>query len=355
MKLLYSLMFIFFMGAGGHCEEPLKVGVVVNPPFVIKNGAAYTGIAIDLWNEIAIGIGRPYTFVEHSSADVGKQFDILQKGELDVLVGPLSVTLERHQEADFTLPFFIDKIVAITPLDYMHNAFFFIKMFLFSAGSVIGIFILFFIAYLHLLWYYERSHTKNFPSPYKDGVSYLFWTHILSGRHLEVPKSFAGRLLILFQKGIFYFILVILNATFISFMTVTLVKYASPVQCISDLEKEKIGAIKNSKPFKVGTNFGLRVSSFDSLEEGIKALETGQIEAFLEDLSTAEVYLKEKAKAKLSVSHFELKQDLYVFATRKGSPLLREIDTQILKLRKQEVPQKICKEYLPKSIKNCDF
>ncbi len=354
MRFLFSLILIFFTGLAGYCDEPLKVGIIVNPPFVIKNEAAYTGIAIDLWKEIAHGLRRSYTFVEYSR-DSDKPFDSLKKGELDVLVGSLSVTLDRHQEADFTLPFFIDKIVAITPLEYMHNIFFFIKMFLFSAGGIIGIFVLFFAIYINLLWYYERSHTKNFPRSYRKGVSCLFWNHILSGRHLEVPKSFPGRLLILFQKGVFYFILVILNATFVSFMTVTLVKYATPVQCLADLEKGKVGALKTSKPLKAGITLGLRVIPFESSEEGIKALEEGHIEAFLEDFSTAETYLKDNPKARLNVSPFELKRDLYVFATQKASPLLREINTQILELRIKETPQKICKVYLPKSIKNCDF
>jgi polar amino acid transport system substrate-binding protein len=355
MRFLYSLILIFFMGTAVYCDKPLKVGVVVNPPFVIKNGYTYTGIAIDLWNELATALGRSYRFIEHSEANMDKPFDSLQKGELDVLVGSLSVTRDRYQKADFTFPFFIDKIIAITLLDYMHNILFFLKLFLLSAGGIIGVFIVFFVVYINLLWYYERSHTKNFPKSYGKGVSYLFWTHILSGRHIEVPKSFPGRILILFQKSVHYFILIVLNATLISFISVTLVKYASPVQCISDLEKEKVGAIKNSKSFKAGTDMGLRMISFESLEDGIVALENGQIEAFLEDLSMAETHLKENEKAKLNISYFELKRDLYAFATQRESPLLRDINIQILKLREKEIPQKICKVYLPKSVKNCDF
>ena len=354
MRFLFSLLLIFFMGTVGYCDEPLKVGVVVNPPFVIKNGAVYTGIAIDLWEEIAQGLGTSYVFIEHPSGS-DKPFNSLQKSELDVLVGSLSITLDRHQEADFTLPFFMDKIIAITSLDYMHNIFFFIKMFFFSAGGIIGVFILLFVVYINLLWYYERFHTKNFPSSYKKGVSYLFWTHVVSGRHLEVPKSFAGRFLILFHKSVFYFILVILNATFISFMTVTLVKYATSIHSLADLEKEKVGALKESKSFRAGTSLGLRVVSFESLEEGVKALEEGHLGAFLEDFSTAETFLKDNPKVRLNITPVELKRDPYVFATPKGSPLLRDINTQILKLRIKEIPQKICKVYLPKSVKNCDF
>ncbi|MBS0271816.1 MAG: transporter substrate-binding domain-containing protein [Proteobacteria bacterium] len=355
MKFLLSLILIFFMGVTGYCDAPLKVGVVVNPPFVIKNEATYSGIAIDLWNEVAQGLGRPYVFIEHVCNDADKPFEILQKGEFDVLVGALSITGERYEKVDFTLPFFMDKVIAITPSDYIHNIILFLRMFLVSTGSIIGVLILLFLVYIHLLWYYERSHSKSFPRNYREGVTYLFWHHIISGRHFEIPVSFAGRLVVLFQKSLFYFIIILLNATWVSFITVTFVKYASSVQCISDLEKRKIGAIEKSKSFKAGTNIGLRVIPFKSLDEGLIALEEGHLEAFLEEQSTAEIALSEKGIGKLVVSQFSITRDLYSFATRVGSPLLREINTQILRLRRKEVPEKICKTYLPRAVKNCEF
>lgn len=355
MKLLLFIIIFGFIGPVGYCAPPLKVGVVVNPPFVIKNEAAFSGIAVDIWHEVAQELERSYTFVDQTNEDMDKPFESLAQGDVDVLIGALSITGDRYKKVDFTLPFFVDKVIAITLSDYLHNIFLFLEMFLVSAGSIIGILILLFIIYIHLLWYYERSHSKSFPQGYQKGVSYLFWSHILSGRHSEVPVSFAGRILILFQKSIFYFIVILLNATWVSFITVTFVKYASSVQNIADLEKGRTGAIEKSKSFRAGANGGLRMIPFKSLSDGMEALEAGHLEAFLEEQSIAEIYLSEKSKRKLVLSHFALKRDLYSFATRKDSPLLREINTQILTLRKKEVPEKICKIYLPRAIKNCEL
>lgn len=351
MRFFFSVILIFFMGTAGFCKEPLKVGVSVAPPFVVKEGSVYTGIAIDLWNEVALGLNRTSRFVEYPD-DPDKPFQALQKGEVDVFVGPLSMTLERYQKADFTLPYFVDKIVAVTHTDYVHNMGLFVKMFLVSVGGIIGLFLLIFAGYINLLWYYERAHTKNFPTNYKEGISHLFWTHVLNGHHVEIPKSLGGKAVILFQKGAFYVVIILLNATFVSFLTAFVVKYATPIQCLSDLEKVRTGAIKNSNPFNFATSLGVRVVPYESMDEGIKALEDGHIKAYLDDLSKVETYLKEKAIVNLKVSHFALKWDLYAFATPIGSPLLRDLNLQILELRSKEVPEKICTQYLPRAVKD---
>ena len=354
MKLLIPLILIFFWATASFSSAPLKVGVIVDSPFTIKNNNTFSGIAIDLWREIAQGMQQSYTLTALPFKDREKPFEALENGEIDVLIGPLSMTENEYEMADMTLPFFIDKVVAIAPLDYIHNTFFFLEMFLYSIGGIIAVFILLFVFYIHLLWYYEKPHTKNFPQTYKKGISHLFWTHAVSGHHLEIPTSLVGKLLLLlFYRGALYIALIVLNATLISFIAVSLVHYANPIQTLSDLKKKKVGAIPKSRAFKVATNLGMRVIPVPSLEDGIKTLEEGHIGAYLEDFSDADAYLKENPSKDLSISPFELNYDLYVFATPRGSPLLREINTEMFKLRKLDIPQKICKEYFSEGVKNC--
>jgi polar amino acid transport system substrate-binding protein len=355
MRLLCSLLFLVIFAAAGHCDRPLKIGFIVQPPFVIKKERAYSGLAVDLWSEIAKGLKRPYEFVECTSNDLCAPFESLQKGDIDVLLGPISITLDRYKTVDFTFPFFFDKVVAITAPGYWHNLFLFIKLFLISVGAIIGLLILLFATYINLLWFYERHHIESFPSSYRKGISLLFWQHIFSGRHMEFPKSAQGKFLILFQKIAFYFLIVALNATFLSFLTVTLVNYASPVQNISDLAKGKLGAVHGSKSYKIGRELGLRMEAFTSLKQAIQALEKGQVIAILEDFSLAQAYFKNEGKSNLVTSHFNLKQDLYSFAVQKGSPLMAEMNVQLLELQQGGVPEKICREYFQEGAKNCAF
>ncbi len=355
MRFLFSLLLVIICGTPAYSVDPLKVGVVVDAPFVMKNGATFTGIAVDLWNEVAQGLERPYQFVEVCCADIDKPFETLKRNEVDVLVGALSVSSNRYQMADFTLTTYLDKIIVLAHLDYFHTVLSFLKTFFISIGGILSIFIIIFFIYIHLLWYYERPYAKSIPDNYKQGISHIFWHHIVSGRYSEVPRSFVGKMLILCQRAIFYIILIMLNATLISFLTVSLSRSAHPFQSFSDLQKHKVGAIKDSKPYKAGIEAGLKVIPLNSLEAGVKALEEKKIDGYLASYSDVDFYLKENPNPSLGISNFELKQDPYVFATPRGSPLSREINTQILKLRSKNIPEKICKEYLPSGVKNCQL
>jgi len=355
MRYVLILTIMLVAGFKAQALQPIKVGVIEGAPFAIKSGSTYSGIAVDLWNEIALGLRRSYIIQEPSYTNWDKPFEDLINGRVDVIIGPTSVTADRYMKGDFTLPYFIDKVIAVTPSDYFHNTFRLIRIFFLSVGSLLlSIFILFAI-YIHLLWYYERTHTPKVPKSYKSGVPYLFWIHVLSGHHDEVPKSTQGKLLMLFQRGSFYIILIMLNATMISFLTISLQQYSSPIQSLSDLERVKVGATKSSRSLNTAASLGIRAMPFNSIKDGIKALEGRQISAFLTDLSLADSYLRENNITNLSLSHFTLKFDLYVFITRKGSPLIREINEQMLILRTKGIPEKICKSYLTKGVQNCDL
>jgi len=355
MKLLFFLCMTFLFSNMAHCDEPIKVGVLLGPPFVIKQETIYTGIAIELWTAITQNLKKTSIYVEFSCSKSEEAFEALEKGEIEVLIGPLSVTRKSLEAADFTLPYFIDKIVVLSSYEYFNSVFRFFKILIYSVGGIIFFFLFIFIIYIHLLWYFEHIHAKKMPKTYKEGVNYLFWTHIFIGRHEDLPVTWPGRLLLLFKMGSFYIMLIVLNATLISALTVSFSRWNDPIQNLSDLEMRRVGAVVNSRPLKVGKELGLKILPFGSIEEGIQALEGKQIGAFLADLSQADGYLKGKGRTDITLNHYELRHDLYSFATRLGNPLLKDINTQMVELRKNEVPQKICKGYLSKGVSNCEL
>lgn len=355
MRHLYFL-FIFLLSEMTCWAEPLKVGAILQTPFVIKYDTTHSGIAVELWDSIARGLNQTYSFVEYSEDKTEEAFDALKKGEIDVLIGALSITSSGLEKADFTLPYYVDKVVPIVSHDYFRNLYTLFEMMFISFGWILGLFFVLFILYLYSLWYYEQSSLVVLSKDYRKGIAYLFWKHVLTGRHAdEIPKSLQGKILILFKVVLFYFAFTLLSATIISFLTVALSEWTDPIKSFSDLERRQVGAIAESRPFKIGKIRGLKMIPFSSIKEGIQALEGGQIGAFLSDFSLADGYLKEVGRNGVDISHFVLKQDLHSFAVKIGSPLLRKINEQMIQLRKNQIPTKICKGYLEKGVRDCDL
>lgn len=88
------------------------------PPFSYrsKNGAP-TGLAVWLCQDVARGIQKSlgleslkFTYVPVTAAT---RFEALQSGETDLHCGPTTVSLERREALDFSIPYFVDGSSAV--------------------------------------------------------------------------------------------------------------------------------------------------------------------------------------------------------------------------------------------------
>ncbi|MGA7296095.1 MAG: transporter substrate-binding domain-containing protein [Rhodanobacteraceae bacterium] len=81
--------------------QTLVVGVKLAPPFVIKDGQDYQGLAIDLWQEVAADHGWTYTYKPY---DLEGLLQAVQHGQVDVGLGAITATAEREKHMDFAHP-----------------------------------------------------------------------------------------------------------------------------------------------------------------------------------------------------------------------------------------------------------
>jgi ABC-type amino acid transport substrate-binding protein len=91
-------------------KQKLVVGLTLNPPFVIHElDGSWTGISVELWQEVAKEIGLSY---EYRETDFKGQFEGLANGWLDAAVGPITITAEREEICDFTHAYFVSSLGA---------------------------------------------------------------------------------------------------------------------------------------------------------------------------------------------------------------------------------------------------
>lgn len=90
----------------------LLVGTNVGgPPFAFKTGDGYAGFDIELWTEIAKGLGRTWRL---QPMEFSALIPALQTRNLDVVISDLFVKPERKKVIDFSDPYFESGLVAVT-------------------------------------------------------------------------------------------------------------------------------------------------------------------------------------------------------------------------------------------------
>ena len=89
----------------------MRVGVVStnDSPYVIRDGKKYSGIAIDIWEQIAKKADIEFSYVEAGN-NHEMAIEMLKNKEVDILVGPYVITQKRYQDIDYTIPFYYSDI-----------------------------------------------------------------------------------------------------------------------------------------------------------------------------------------------------------------------------------------------------
>ncbi|GFO40807.1 glutamate receptor ionotropic, kainate, partial [Plakobranchus ocellatus] len=158
-------------------DNRLTVIVVVEPPFVFKNdtdpdNVSYYGYSIDVLSEIAKRVGFEYNVAECSSGGYGFLenghwngcIGNIVRGEADVILGALTVTVERDKVMDFTLPYydFAGIQIMMKKEDSSTKLFYYASVFTTPAWlSILAVL----TATSILLWAFERITQ---PRPYRN-------------------------------------------------------------------------------------------------------------------------------------------------------------------------------------------
>ncbi|WP_257929115.1 transporter substrate-binding domain-containing protein [Synechococcus sp. CC9605] len=71
----------------------LRVGISGSAPFVIQDGDSTSGISLDIWRRVAEDNNYSYELIPQPSPKAG--IEAVDEGEIDVLVGPISITSGR--------------------------------------------------------------------------------------------------------------------------------------------------------------------------------------------------------------------------------------------------------------------
>ena len=114
-RLLYILLSLSFSFLGSNSlsaqtlnlkTDSLRVGVAGTAPFVFmdKGNPAPQGISVNIWNQIASDLNYDYKYKPYNTVNLA--LDALKNGELDLVVGPVTINSQRLDYFRFSQPFY---------------------------------------------------------------------------------------------------------------------------------------------------------------------------------------------------------------------------------------------------------
>ncbi|MDJ0509774.1 MAG: transporter substrate-binding domain-containing protein [Crocosphaera sp.] len=333
-------------------QPPLKVGVVGSPPFSKYDKQSFQGISVELWQEIAANVNLQYQFIAQPRVEVG--IERVVAGELDVLIGPISITTERFRKVAFTQPYFnaqIGLLVSEERLSVWNRIHPIFQVAVIS--SVGGLFVILFIVG-NLIWLAEtRRNPEQFPREYIRGVGNGMWFAIVTlttvGYGDKAPVTKMGKIITSLWMLITTVAASSLTAGIATVMTLLLsAEGIDKFTQAENIQGKQIAVILGTTGEKWGQTYQARLLLSPTLDEAVKHLKAGQVEGVIFDVPALQNYLYRHPEAPFKVADVSIAFEDYGFVLPLESNLLRELNLSIIQLKQSGRLEEIIEREIPR-------
>jgi ABC-type amino acid transport substrate-binding protein len=172
--------------------NPIRVGVDESYPFSYQNNGQWTGVSVDLFQEIA---DQNDWDVRYVNVPTSGRMAAIDNGEIDVYLPAVTVTAARETKYDFSYTYFKDYL-AITTHD--SGSFWnYIKAFVAKSAGALKIMVpvLMLVAAIYY-WFEKRSVYTTWQEEIREYFDSIYWAQTTAatvGYGDEAPKTIMGR------------------------------------------------------------------------------------------------------------------------------------------------------------------
>jgi len=328
-------------GHGAGAAEPesaptsreLVVGVYDKPPFSMRSpDGDWTGLAVDLWREIALREQLRFRFEPFA---LDRLLQAVQEKQVDVAVGPLTITAERQRAMEFTSPF-LNVAFGIASRPSSTGSWLRATVSVFSSRILWTSLALLatMVAFGVVVWLVERGRNpEHFGGPAGHGIGEGVWwsasTMSTVGYGDRTPVTLAGRLV-----GIVWmFVSIVLVSMFTALVTSSLtVHNLDPViRTFADLTRVRVGAVDESVGAEFLAERGVPFRRYQDVEAGVRDVADRAIDAFVDEEPVLK-YLAAAHAGEVAVVPHPRDRGFVAFALPLDSPLRHAIDVDLLEV-----------------------
>jgi len=317
---------------------PLKVGVSGEAPFVERAGNKLGGISLTIWREIAGVNNFDYQLVPQPNAQAN--LDALAAGELDVAIGPITITPQRIAQPgfEFTQPYFYAEEAVLVPRERANVLERLRPLFGVAALSSVGLLLVSLFAVGNLIWLAERrSNHSQFPRHYLHGLGNAMWFALVTlttvGYGDRAPVSKTGRAITAVWMVISLIAVSSITAGLASAFTLALSRNSrAPISNPAQLRGAVIAVVRGTTSELWADRMGAKSLVSDNLKQAIDLVEQKRAEGVIYDRPALRYFLAQNPKTDLQIAPFDLASQTYGFAVRSGSPLRRPINVTVMSM-----------------------
>ncbi|MET2826464.1 transporter substrate-binding domain-containing protein [Mesorhizobium shangrilense] len=350
------MLWLLLLATGSFAQElpdtkqPVKVGLYISPPFVMRDKDQFTGMAVELWT--ALADTQKLQSQYQSFPTVNALIDAAANGEIDVAVTNLTITQGRAQRIDFTYPWFdaglrimIDKHQGAGFLEVVSGLreSGFLRAYAWIALVV--------AAATVLLTLFDRRFDTNFPTRWRDGVAESFFSvmSIAAGRPAGRRNVFGwiGRI----WQGLWLVCGIAVLAFVTSSVTsvMTTLSLTNQINSLNDLPGKAVGVFAGSVAEEFARGTGLDFHSYPNIDEAAAALLAGDIAAIIGDAPVLEYYSHNHPEQRVDVIGGIFEPDKYGFGLPLGSPLTRRLTVELIGAHERGLLEQLHTKYFGKS------
>lgn len=345
MKLLVALCvpLVAAAAAAATVEPPqpskLQVGVFERPPFASKNQQGeWEGLALDLWDQIALQNGYLYEYIELKEEDAAAA---VADGRVDVLAGLLPLNAEQAAQLDFTFGYLgVSLGLAIRKGEWIPDwTAIFRRIFnvtFFRLGAIVFMltvlvsFAIWMLEYLLLRRMGKAAEQLRFG----DFLWFSIATLTTVGSGPGIPKSITGRLI-----GILWMVASVLLVTAFTASVASSVgaaRAAHELQRKDALRKMLVGVVQGGAAEARLETAGLRTVSYPDMDAALQALEEGLVDGVVGDMLRLQHLVELRRLENVELRPLDMTHMHLAFALPPQSELTRPVNTALLRTIESE-------------------